>query len=473
MYYRLQSEYSLRGWQGMAWVLVRRPENTTRTLSREMFQALVLCDGVTDLIEAQLGPALWAALCKCEEKGYIQPCETPRPLEKSQYYQYFENRFVESIFWSVTGRCNFRCRHCYMDAPDGALGELSTQEALDLIDQMAACGVLRVDLTGGEALVRKDFWQLIDRICSYHMVVGQLYTNGWLMDESVLDALESRGLKPEIFISFDGAGGWHDWMRGRPGAEEAALRAMGLCVRRGFYVGASMCVHRGNLATLPQTIEALRSVGVEDLGIANVDQTDLWRANSEGNGMTWLEYIDAMIPCIDWYYKAGRPIGRLKIGGVVRLYQDGPAEPLTSWYDGTEHCLDCHLCSTARQSAYITPEGRLLPCMPMTASPEQGRFPKVQDIGLQKGLSDSYYMQFVNSRVKDLLAVNQECAACEHRYKCGGGCRASALAGPDHSLLGCDRQMCTFWKNGCEDRIMEALRRADETYGNVLEPAAK
>ena len=151
----------------------------------------------------------------------------------------------------------------------------------------------------------------------------------------------------------------------------------------------------------------------------------------------------------------------------------GPLEPLTSWYDGTEHCLDCHLCSTARQSAYITPEGRLLPCMPMTASPEQGRFPKVQDIGLQKGLSDSYYMQFVNSRVKDLLAVNQECAACEHRYKCGGGCRASALAGPDHSLLGCDRQMCTFWKNGCEDRIMEALRRADETYGNVLEPAAK
>ena len=35
-----------------------------------------------------------------------------------------------------------------MDAPEAALGELSTEEALDLIDQMAECGVLQVDLTG-------------------------------------------------------------------------------------------------------------------------------------------------------------------------------------------------------------------------------------------------------------------------------------------------------------------------------------
>ena len=193
MYYRLQSGYVLRGWQGRAWVLVHRPDNETRILSREIFQALVLCDGVTDLTEDQLGSGLWAALQQCEEKGWIQPCETPRPLEKDQYYQYYENRFVNRIFWSVTGRCNFRCRHCYMDAPDAALGELSTREALDLIDQMAACGVLRVDLTGGEALVRKDFWQLVDRILSHGMVIRQLYTNGWLLDESVLDAFPAAG----------------------------------------------------------------------------------------------------------------------------------------------------------------------------------------------------------------------------------------------------------------------------------------
>ena len=66
--------------------------------------------------------------------------------------------------------------------------------------------------------------------------------------------------------------------------------------------------------------------------------------------------------------------------------------------------------------------------MPMTVCQEQEFFPLVQDIGLKKGLSDSFYMNIVDSRIKDLLAVNTKCADCAHKYQCGGGCRASALA---------------------------------------------
>lgn len=463
MFYRLQSAYALRGWEGMAWVLVRRPDNETTYLSRELFQALILCDGVTALTRDQLGPQLWAALEQCQAKGWVRPCETAQPLEKSQYYKYYKNRFVKSVFWSVTGRCNYRCRHCYMDAPDGKLGELSTAEALDLIDQMAACGVLQVDLTGGEPLVRKDFWQLVDRILSHHMVIGQLYTNGQLLDESVLDALESRGLKPQIIISYDGTDGWHDWMRGRPGAEEAALRAMALCTRRGFLVAVNMCIHRGSLSTLPKTVETLRHVGVEDLYVSSVEPTNLWQAHSEGYAMTSQEWMDAMLPYIDWYYKAGRPIRNLTIRSMVQLHQNRPAQPSFSHQDKEDY-LDRYLCNLARAVCYITPEGRLLTCMSMTANPEQNLFPRVQDIGLQKGLSDSYYMQLVNSRVKDLIAVNQECAACEYRRKCCGGCRAAALCGPDHNLMGCDRERCAFWKSGYDQKILAAIRRAEETY---------
>ena len=88
-----------------------------------------------------------------------------------------------------------------MDAPDAVLGELSTEEALNMIDQMAECGVLRVDITGGEPLVRPDFWQLIDRILSYKMVIRQIYTNGWLLNENVLNEFERRGLRPEIRVA--------------------------------------------------------------------------------------------------------------------------------------------------------------------------------------------------------------------------------------------------------------------------------
>ena len=198
-----------------------------------------------------------------------------------------------------------------MDAPDAALGELTKEEAFDLIDQMEECGVQNVDITGGEPFVRQDIWELIDRILSHNMVVNQIYTNGWLLNDSVLNEFERRGLKPEFSISFDGVGGWHDWMRGIPRAEEATLRAFELCKKRGFYATASVCIHRGNLSTFPQTIEALKAVGVKEVKTANVGMTELWKCHSEGNAMTQQEYMDAMISYITWYYAAGRPIDDL------------------------------------------------------------------------------------------------------------------------------------------------------------------
>lgn len=109
-----------------------------------------------------------------------------------------------------------------------------------------------------------------------------------------------------------------------------------------------------------------------------------------------------------------------------------------------------------------------MPCMPMTSSPEQYRFPKVQDIGLKQGLSDSLYMTFVNGRVKDLFEANKECASCQYRFRCGGGCRATALIDGEHELMGCDRMMCMLWKEGYVERIRRTAEDAIERYENGL-----
>ena len=464
MFYRLKSKYSLRGWEGIAWVMLERPMNQAWRLTKEEFQALLLCDGETELSDGKVDAAIKKEIKSFELAGVVEAKETICPLNPDQYYKFYHNRFVQRVIWSVTGRCNFHCRHCYMDAPDAALGELPLETALDLIDQMADCGIFQVDFTGGEPFVRKDFWLLVDRLLSHGMTIRQVYTNGWYLDEKILDAFEERGLKPDFYISFDGTG-WHDWMRGVPGAEKATLRAFELCSKRGFYAAASMCVHRGNLNTIPQTIQVLRTVGVKELGISDIDLTDLWKRNSAGNHLSRKEYIEGMIPYIKWYYQAGRPIEEFNIGGVATLYQNANGiVNADEVFDGTASCLDCYMCDSARSTCYITPEGRLLPCMPMTASPEQSKFPRVQDIGLRQGLSDSYYMQFVNGRIKDLFAANQECAACTYRYKCGGGCRAAALSGPDHNLMGCDRDMCAFWKNHYDVRILQAIQEAEAQY---------
>ena len=314
MFYKIKPSYILRGWKGQAWTLVKRPENSIRRLTQERFQTLLLCDGVTDLgKESEFADEI----AECEREGLIEACGTAGPLEPEQYYQYYDNRYVNMIFWSVTGKCNFRCRHCYMDAPEGVLGELSTEDAFHLIDQMAACGVLRVDLTGGEPFVRRDFWQLVDHILSYKMVIGKIYTNGWLLTEEVLEQFEVRKIRPAFSLSFDGVG-WHDWMRGVPGAEEAALRALALCRKRGFATDVEMCIHRGNQELLPQTIDALKRVGVERLKASNVAPTDLWNCNSEGNALSRKEYLEAMLRYIPRYYEAGRPMD-LMMGHVISL----------------------------------------------------------------------------------------------------------------------------------------------------------
>lgn len=465
VFFRIRPPYVLRGWKGIPWVLVKQPENTTERLSRKEFETLLLCDGETNL-DGQLDDEKEKIIAQYQQQQVIDQYEEPCPLTPEQYYRYFDNRYVDAVFWSITGRCNYRCRHCYMDAPDSMLGELSTEQALDLIDQMAACGVLHVDITGGEPFVRKDFWQLVDRMLAHQIAVGKIYTNGWLLNDKILDAFEQRGLKPHVSISFDGVG-WHDWMRGVNGAEQAALQALRLCHERGLVTDVEMCIHRGNLDGLPQTVEALRKVGVTNLKVSNVSMTELWRCHSDGNALDNAAYVEAMLPYINWYYRAGQPMNHLVLSNVIVLDKDKPYRIVAEPYDGTEQCLDCLMCNAARWACYITPDGRLLPCMPMTASPEQERFPKVQDIGLQQGLSDSYYMQFVNGTVKDLLAANAECAACSYRFRCGGGCRATALLEGNHDLMGCDRTMCMLWKGGYVDRIRQIADEAIAQYRNT------
>lgn len=463
MIYKLRANYMLRGWRKYSWKLVERPDNFIWDLSQDEFQILLLCDGETDLSENILTESMKKVLRQFQEECIIEPCTERQPLKKEQYYKFFDNRYIDTILWSITGKCNYRCRHCFMDAPDAMLGELSTEEAFDLIDQMAECGVLRVDITGGEPFVRADFWQLIDHIISRGIVVNAIYTNGWLVDNKVLDEFERRGLKPRFSISFDGIK-WHDWMRGIPGAEQAALNALQLCAKRNFITDVEMCMHRGNLYTLPQTIRVLHSVGVRGLKVAKVSASTLWSKHSEGNELSEKEYIESMIQYIPQFYKAGCPI-ELTITNVIKLHRDGTYEVIAERYDGTETCLDRYLCSAARWTCYLTPQGRLLPCLPMTSSPTQELFPKVQDIGLKQGLTDSFYMQFIDSRVKNLLAVNPECACCKHRYQCGGGCRANALVEGDCELMGCDRTMCMLWKEGYVDRIRKAADEAIVKYG--------
>jgi GTP 3',8-cyclase len=114
-------------------------------------------------------------------------------------------RAIGDVRISVTDRCNFRCQYC-MPAeglPWLDRAQLLTYEEIErLVRLLAAMGVQDVRLTGGEPLVRKELWRLVERLAAIEDVRDlSLTTNGYLLTRQV-DDLVRAGLR-RINVSLD------------------------------------------------------------------------------------------------------------------------------------------------------------------------------------------------------------------------------------------------------------------------------
>src|SRR5581483_6708878 len=74
--------------------------------------------------------------------------------------------------WEITLACDLACRHCGSRAGRGRPDELTTSEALDLIDQMARLDVKEITLIGGEAYLRDDWLDLVRAIHGHGIPVS-------------------------------------------------------------------------------------------------------------------------------------------------------------------------------------------------------------------------------------------------------------------------------------------------------------
>ncbi len=81
------------------------------------------------------------------------------------------------VVWNLTQACNLRCKHCYQNATARpAADELTLEEKLRLVDQMGAAGVPFLAIAGGEPLVSKDLWPVLERargVCIYGRPAGR------------------------------------------------------------------------------------------------------------------------------------------------------------------------------------------------------------------------------------------------------------------------------------------------------------
>lgn len=165
------------------------------------------------------------------------------------------------VVWNSTRTCNLKCRHCYMssDAKKYA-NELTTAEAKQFIDDLADFNVPVLLFSGGEPLIRPDFFELAD-YAAKKGVRPTLSTNGTLITPEVARKIKDIGVG-YVGISLDGLREVNDKFRGKAGAFEAAMNGIKNCVAVDQRVGLRFTINHHNIQELENIFDFIEEENI-------------------------------------------------------------------------------------------------------------------------------------------------------------------------------------------------------------------
>lgn len=171
-----------------------------------------------------------------------------------------------SMYLSVTGRCQYRCRHCSA-ADRKERDELSTQEWISVIAQLQDMGTAMIGFTGGEPLLRSDIVELVASVDDRSETL--LFTSGSGLDHDMARKLKGAGLFA-LGVSLDSCvSEVMDEQRGVGGAFQTALDAIQAGRRAGLYTMAQTVATKDMLESgaLERLIERAKELGVHEVRI--------------------------------------------------------------------------------------------------------------------------------------------------------------------------------------------------------------
>ena len=360
--------------------------------------------------------------------------------------------------WMITGKCNYNCLHCFNAADNAPLqSEWTAEEAEKLLDEAYECGINAFTITGGEPMLHKNFFDIIEGIYKRNMFVEEINTNGYYITAAALERLKKIGCIPLMKISFDGLG-FHDWMRNREGAEENALNAIKLCIENGFPVKVQTNVNRKNLDSMLKTAELLDSMGVSEMRIIRTTEAPRWVQNAGDAALSLNEYYEEAL-------KLWKAYAAKKHKMVLTVWQFGTLYPVTRHYSlaavgacSGEYRDSLPVCRGNRGMIAVAANGNVFPCHQQSGYYEQhndipGNLKKEP---LRELLSGGRYLDEVCLTVGTLREKNDKCGKCKYFEHCLGGCRAIALA-LTNDKLGVDPAKCLFWEQGYYERVKNTL----------------
>ena len=315
------------------------------------------------------------------------------------------------LTWELTYACNLQCIHCLSSSGQRDPRELTTGQAKGVIDELRDLQVFYINIGGGEPMIRRDFFDIVDYSISNSIGV-KFSTNG-----AYIDADNARRLAAmdylDIQISLDGTNAaTNDAVRG-VGSFDTAVAAMDNLARANFGpFKISVVVTRHNVAQLDEFKALADSYGA---------QLRITRLRPAGRGAdTWHELhptAEQQIDIYRWLLAHGENV----LTGDSFFHLNALGEPLPG----------LNLCGAGRVVCLIDPVGDVYAC-PFVLH-DEFRAGNVLDAG---GFTKVWRQSELFTSLREPESAGA-CSSCGSYDACQGGCMAAKfftglpLDGPD------------------------------------------
>lgn len=238
------------------------------------------------------------------------------------------------VVWNVGRRCNLHCVHCYSQSRDQAYpDELSHDEGLRLLDDLADFGAPVILFSGGEPLMRPDIFELITHATGRGLR-AVVSTNGTLITPDTAARLKDAGLS-YVGISLDGLEATNDRFRGVRGAFRQALDGVRNCLQAGVKVGLRFTMTRDNYRDVGGIFDLIRQEGIPRVCFYHLVYAGRGSRLATEARMTHEETrrtVDLIMDRARDFHRGGRPVEVLTVDNhtdgpylYLRLLQEDPA----------------------------------------------------------------------------------------------------------------------------------------------------
>ncbi|HEX8791066.1 MAG TPA: radical SAM protein [Polyangiaceae bacterium] len=378
------------------------------------------------------------------------PLAEPRPRD-AQYKPLI-------AVWELTLRCDLACRHCGSRAGRARPDELSTDECLDLVRQLAELGTREVAIIGGEAYLRDDWLEIVRAIRS-HGMLPTMTTGGRGMTRERAEGAARAGMH-SVSVSVDGEEETHDRLRGVKGSHRAALAALANLRAAGIPVGANTQINRLSMPELPQVFERLAAAGIRSWQIQLT--VAMGRAVDEPDVLLQPYDLVALFPMLaELVHRAEQAGVDVVAGNNVGYF--GPYEKVLR---GRTHAGHSCGCGAGLIALGIEADGTIKGCPSLATKEWAGG--NVRQTSLRDIWERAMPLRYTRDRTRrDLWGF---CASCYYAAECRAGCTwtADVLFGRPGNNPYCHHRATELRKKGLRERIVRVEAAPGEPFDRGL-----